>query len=379
MRILNPFIFLIIIFSASGCVTKFMPEIDESRELLVVEGMITDLPEKNKIRLTLSSPLDKKNLVKPVNGCIVSISDEMFNTWSLKDAGNGYYVTDSLLFRGIPGRKYTLRVNSNGKLPNNYTYESLPMELKPVPEIDNLFYEKELIDAGNNKSTPKEGCRVYVETHDEKNGCKYYRWDFTETWEIRLPFDVANNLCWTTNESSSILIKYTTLLNENSISRFPVNFVSNETDRLENKYSILVNQYSLNENEYDYWKKMQMISEQTGTLYDIIPASIQGNIYCIEDPSEKVLGYFSVSAKKSSRLFIDDNFSGLVNIYRDCPVDTVGLGPVQGLGTSLWIIVDGSMERPPYRVLTDKKGCADCKVRGTTVKPDFWDDNKLLQ
>jgi hypothetical protein len=379
MKFYKSFILFTILFSAAGCITKFMPEIDESRELLVVEGMITDQFETNSIRLTKSSRLDKKNLIKPVLGCIVSISDDLDNIWQLKEKGNGYYNTDSLRFRGVIGRIYKLRVNSNGKLPNNYTYESVPMELKPVPPIENLYYEKVLIEAESGERIRKEGCRIYVDTHDYNNECNFYRWDFSETWEIRLPYDVKNKICWTTNKSSTILIKNTTLLSENSISHFPVNYVSNETDRLEDKYSILVNQYSLTEDEYDYWNKMQMMSEQTGTLYDIIPASIQGNIYCNEDPSERVLGYFSVSAKKSRRIFIEDFFYGLAQLYTNCPIDTVGLGPISGLGTSLWVIVDGSLDMPPYRVLTDKKGCADCTVRGTVLKPTFWDDDKLLR
>jgi hypothetical protein len=190
---------------------------------------------------------------------------------------------------------------------------------------------------------------------------------------------VPNNICWTTNKSNAILIKNTSLLSEDKVSRYPLNFISNETDRLEDKYSILVNQYSINETEFDYWDKMQKMTEQTGNLYDITPASIHGNIYCVDNPAETVLGYFSVSAKTSRRIFIEDSFSGLVNLYRDCPMDTIPGGqPIPNLGTYVWIIFDGSMERPPYRVITDKKGCYDCTVRGTNVKPSFWDDDKLM-
>ncbi|MBI5009585.1 MAG: DUF4249 domain-containing protein, partial [Bacteroidia bacterium] len=320
MKLFRSLILSATIISASGCVTKFMPEIDESRELLVVEGMITDQPETNTIRLTKSLPLDKKSSIKPIPGCIVTITDDLNNLWTLKDIGNGYYVTDSLEFRGSVGRTYTLQIHSNGKLPNNYFYESLPMELKPVPPIDDLFWEKEVIEAENEEKMAKEGCTVYLNTRDYSGECQYFRWDYTETWEVRIPYEVTNNLCWATNKSTAILIKNTGILSENIVSRFPVNFISNETDRLEDKYSILVNQYSINEEEYDYWDKMQRMSEQIGSLYDMIPASIQGNIYCVDDPSQKVLGYFSVSAKASRRIFIEDSFSGLVQLYKDCPI-----------------------------------------------------------
>lgn len=381
MKLNKSLILLVITLFVSGCVTKFMPEIEESREMLVVEGMITDRPETNRIRLTRSLPLDKKANIKPILGWTVTITDDLYNTWMLEEAGNGYYITDSTRFIGVVGRTYILHIQSYGKLSNSYSYESVPMELKPVPGIDDLYWEKTLIEAANEESVAKEGCNIYLDTHDQTGECKYFRWDYTETWEVRLPYDVPNKICWANNKSAGIMIKNTGLLSENIVSRYPLTFVSNETDRLEDKYSILVNQYSINEAEYEYWDNMQRISEQTGNLYDITPASIMGNIYCVDDPNETVLGYFSVSAKTSRRIFIQDIFSGLVPLYRECPVHPpIPYGqPVPSLGLYLWIIADGRTEKPPYIIYTDKKFCADCTVRGTTIKPAFWDDDKLLK
>ncbi|HUX96991.1 MAG TPA: DUF4249 domain-containing protein [Bacteroidales bacterium] len=372
-RLLILFAFILI---PLGCVTQFMPEIEENRELLVVEGLVTDQPETNTIRLTRSLPLDKKANTKPVLGYTVRILDDLGNSWTLKETGNGYYITDSLHFRGEIGRLYTLKINSNGGGPYDHSYESQPMEMKPVPTIDKLFFERELIDAGNEERPPREGCMIYLDAKEKGEGCSFFRWDYIETWEIRLPYDVPNRICWSTNKSTSILIKNTTLLSENSISRYPVNFLSNETDRLAYKYSILVIQYSINEQEFDYWDKMRKIAEQTGSLYDIIPASIQGNIYCLDAPSEKVLGYFSVSAKTTRRLFIEDKFSGQVDIYRDCANGSIPAGqPITGLGKYVWVILDGSFETPPIKVITYNKACADCTMRGTKIRPDFWNDD----
>lgn len=374
MRSLNHIIPLILLLLLTGCVTKFMPDIDESRELLVVEGMITDQNETNTIRLTKSSPLDRKNTIKPVLKCNLTLSDDEGNSWQLKEKGNGYYITDSLLFKGVIGRSYTLRINTRNSLPNGFSYVSDPVEMKPVPEINNLYFERVLIARQTDEAVEKEGCNILLDTRDAGEGCTHFRWDYSETWAIGLPYDVTNRYCWVTNNSSQILIKNTSHLNQNNISRFPVTFISNETDRLRQRYSILVRQYSISEDEYNFWSKMQNIAEQTGTLYDIMPSSVPGNMYCVEDPSEKVLGYFSVSAKKTRRIFIEEFFSGLTDLYKDCPIDTVGpTGHIPNLGITVWIIVDGSYNKPPFRVLTDKKGCADCTVRGTTVKPAFWE------
>ena len=116
---------------------------------------------------------------------------------------------------------------------------------------------------------------------------------------------------------SEINIKNTSVLEQDKIERFPLNFISNQTDRLKVKYSMLVNQYSLNEDEYLYWEKLQNMSEQVGGLYDMIPSAIPSNVYCIDDPNEKVLGYFSVSASSSKRIFIKDHFAGIFTPYTD--------------------------------------------------------------
>jgi hypothetical protein len=188
-------------------------------------------------------------------------------------------------------------------------------------------------------------------------------------------------ICWISGNSNNINIKSTVVLDEDRIIRHPVNYISNSTDRLKIKYSILVNQYSMNENEYIYWKQLQNLTVQVGGLYDMIPASIPNNLRCIDNPEEKVLGYFSVSAKSSRRIFIKDNFSGIIDLYADCISDTLHTDYVDNipdLNTSFWVLLiqKGSFTRPGYTVITDSRGCADCTVRGTNIKPDFWQDDK---
>jgi hypothetical protein len=117
--------------------------------------------------------------------------------------------------------------------------------------------------------------------------------------------------------------------------------------------------------------------EQVGGLYDQVPAAIPNNIYCVEDPNKKVLGYFSVSAKTSKRIFIKDSFAGMNGLYFDCISDTItGTDDIPGLGATVWVIIDNSDKVPPTRIVTDKMGCADCRVRGTNVEPVFWKEGK---
>jgi len=376
-KIFHKAIFIsILIFS--GCITQFVPETEEDPDLLVVEGLISDQPEVYTIKLSRSMPLGNKIISRPLKGCTVNITDNLGHIFQVRESTTaGTYLTTPGTFRGIVGRQYTLHINTNNSTVNHYSYQSLPMELQAVPPIDSLFHEKVIIQERTEFSGAKEGSQVYLNTHDPMGFCKFYRWDFTETWKFRLPYYVPNNVCWITNNSNEISIKSMSVLTQNRISRFPVKFISNETDRLSVRYTILVNQYSLSESEYTYWEKLQSISEEVGSLYDITPSSIPGNIFCIEDPSEQVLGFFSVSGKTSKRIYIDENFLGLVNYYKECPADTIyGTGPIPYLNSSVWVIEDQPYATPPYRVITERKFCADCTVKGSNVQPAFWEEQQ---
>jgi hypothetical protein len=394
MKPIQKIILISFFFLQNRCITEFVPQTKENKESLVIEGLITNQPVADTIKLSSSLPLGVKSVAKPVEGCTVSISDDLGNIFSLTESFAGTYVTDTSQFRGTIGRFYTLHIHTNTSY-KNHNFESYPIELKPVPPIDSLYYEKVAIKENNGVSS-QEGCQVYLNTHDPTNQIKFYRWKYTETWEFHLPYTlVPNKICWVSNNSNEIKIKNTTSLAEARIERFPINFISNLTDRLNVKYSILVNQYSLNEDEYQYWEKLQRITEQVGGLYDKIPSAIPNNVYCVDDPNEKVLGYLSVSASTSKRIFIKDNFAGLIDLYTNCISDTIFNGdPIPNLNNYVWIIDEGLLHPSvwiigadsmihqvflptiPFSIITNFKGCADCSVRGTLTEPVFWKEGK---
>jgi hypothetical protein len=245
--------------------------------------------------------------------------------------------------------------------------------MQPVPPVNSLYYEKVSLTEEEDSLYMKEGCRIYLDSHDPSGKCLFYRWDFVETYEYHVPYDVLNKVCWVTERSGRILIKNTSAYSQARVTKFPVQIINNTTDKLKERYSILVNQYSLNETEYKFWENIQNISQNVGGLYDIIPSAVKGNIICNTNPGEMVLGYFSVSAVTRKRLFIKDTFLGQPNFYTYCATDTLmGILPDEGLNTEFWVIEDYGDEPVPYYVITIYRECADCTTRGTKVRPPFW-------
>lgn len=351
-----------------GCSVEFIPDYDENKEQLVVEGMITDQNRVNRIKLSRSLAIGKPLVRKAVKGAVVTIADEKGIITTLKESPAGTYSTDSTKFRGRVGGIYSLNIQIN-----NASYTTDFIEMRPVPPINSLYYEKVVINASSDTVYVDEGCNIYVDSYDPSGKCLFFRWDYVETWEYRIPYNVVNRICYVTERSDEILIKNTSLYNQARVSKYPVLFISNNSDRLKERYSILVNQYSLNESEYNFWERVQSISQKIGNLYDITPGAIPSNIRCCNDPEEIVLGYFSVSAVSQKRLFIHDHFYGLPGFFIYCATDTLaGKLPETGLNTEYWVIEDYGDELPPFWVISTYKECADCTTRGTSVMPSFW-------
>ena len=377
MKYISSLVLVFILVFIHGCISSFIPETSEKKESLVVDGLITDQHGPYEVIVTKTMALGKVTKPDPVPMCIVSITDDEDHKEPLYEETQGHYLT-SPSFVGVPGKKYVLEIITPPSFAGSTrVYRSYPMELKAVPPIDSLYYEKILIKERQGSSGKKEGAEVYIDTYDASGSCNLFRWDYEETWEFHLPFPAPpNKVCWITRKADVINIKSTLALSETRISRYPLDFISNESDRLSVKYSVLVNQYALNEDEFAYWEKMKNIYDNIGTLYDVIPSSVSSNIYCVDDPGENVLGYFSVSGKSSKRLFIKEFFSGIVSFYSNCQPDTAWSGDViPGLDLWNWIIDDQSLQHG-YKVYTSHRDCADCTTRGSTVKPDFWDEGK---
>ena len=368
---------LLLLFSVfKSCIVPYIPEPPENDELLVVEGLISDQHEVNRIKLSKSLPLWTTRNPIHLTGCKVWITDDLGHLDSLIETASGTYITDSSNFQGMIGRKYTLHIRTS-PANGNLNYESFPMELRPVPVIDTIYYEKK---AFTSYPKPIEGCQIYLDTHDRVNNCHFYRWTYSETWEFHLPFDVKNKVCWRTENSHDIFLKNSSLLAENRIMGYPLKTITNPVDRLSVKYSILVKQYSLNEDEFIYWETLKTSLDQAGGLYDIIPPIIPNNIYCVENPDEKTLGYFSVSAVSSGRMFIKDSFAGYDSQYEDCITDIITgkviIDTLRGLNSFIWVLIDNSDKVPSKIFLTRKRGCADCLTRGTNIEPLFWKEGK---
>ena len=52
---------------------------------------------------------------------------------------------------------------------------------------------------------------------------------------------------------------------------------------------------------------MKKNTEQTGSLFDPQPSQLSGNIHCLTDPNELVIGYVEITQEQTQRIFISSS------------------------------------------------------------------------
>ena len=148
------------------------------------------------------------------------------------------------------------------------------------------------------------------------------------------------------------------------------------------RYSILVRQYTLSEKGYFFWKTLRDINQTQGTLYDIQPGVVRGNIHSLTDKNEVVLGYFDAATVSEVRTFftpMDFRDTGYrppryLNYCND--LDPVRV-PFDGIGeymekfSSVQQLYETSGANPAT-ILVLPIECVDCTAKGTNIKPPFW-------
>ena len=157
------------------CIDPYSPKLTGYASVLVVDGLITDANSSYTVKLSRAFQ-DQNSKPAGVSDAKVSISDNTESTSVLINSGNGIYKTDSLTFKGIQGRTYTLHIHTK----EGEEYESDQCVMQSVPEIDNIYFatDQKLITNGTES---QDGISIYLDSKAGDDN-QYYRWAFEETW-----------------------------------------------------------------------------------------------------------------------------------------------------------------------------------------------------
>ncbi|MGV3589461.1 MAG: DUF4249 domain-containing protein [Adhaeribacter sp.] len=368
---------LLLTLLLGSCVEPYQPDVIQMpNNYLVVDGFINS-KGITTIRLSRAVNLAGTDIPPGESNAQVIIEEEGGLQFELAEGPNGNYISQPLQLN--PAKRYRLRIQT----ANNQEYVSDFVENKITPPVDSISWKAE-----------NDGLQIYVNTHDPQQNTRYYRWKYEETWEFTTPFysvrEFKNsrmqerlelvNLCWRGNNSTAIFTNSTTKLSQDVVSEFPLIKIPSNSPKIKYKYSMLVKQYAQTKEAYEYAETLKKNTENIGTLFDPLPTQLTGNIKCISDPAEPVIGFVSVASEEVKRIFIKSEQlpSSWVTLeeYGYCTMDTVLLKDVAATFTSgLVLPISDVLNETSMLIgyMGSSAECVDCRLRGTNVKPDFWE------
>ncbi|HEX8377054.1 MAG TPA: DUF4249 family protein [Pedobacter sp.] len=65
-----------------------------------------------------------------------------------------------------------------------------------------------------------------------------------------------------------------------------------------------VKQYGITKEGFNFLAKMKENTEQVGGIFDPQPTELKGNIFCMTNPCEKVIGFMHAGRISEKRIFI---------------------------------------------------------------------------
>ena len=396
------------------CVEPFESATQNFENSLIIEATITNELKFQKVQLSRTYPIEEEGPRKETNA-IVKVIDNLNNEFLFKgDTLGNYYSINK--FAAISGREYQLEI----KTSDNKVYKSSPTTLTSVSSNFNISAKKHTNDEG------VEGIIVLANSIDPTGNSKYYRFTYEETHKVIAPFWSPLNafgvsplptvtpsqsypfyhevytlprtkeerVCYTTTYSNVILQEETNKFAEDKITDYPILFIPKDEYKLTHRYSILVHQRVQSFKAYSYYATLNKLSGQSNIFSQNQPGFINGNLFAIDNPEEKVLGYFEVSSSLSKRLFFafEDFFptEPKPGYFTDCPILTPDLDDKSRFGnpkfspliTQLFYhdlkFYDFNpprippMHNKPYKIV--KRECSDCTAVGSNIKPSFWID-----
>lgn len=371
-----------------ACREPYDPEINsEDLNVLVVEGHIETEGGSSWVSLSTTGSLDDYfNSYFPIQGAQVRILDQNNGSYTLDENNPGRY-TGSPALSSDQQYKLVITTSENG------TYESdwlLPIDSSP---IDDIGYKPE---GGT------QDLEVYVSTHGTEEA-QYFIWDYEETYIFRagIPcfykYDaVRDTVVFRSNPADRIercwRTEYTDLINIGSASQFAENFIFEKkiqhipygSEKMTERYSILVNQRAISREAYTFFNIMEKNTNDMGDIFSPLPSNLSSNLHHLTDPNKRVIGMVTAGNSVSMRVFFDRSEIDFWRVdnpyYAGCEMydDTIKISEqrfwFQDLGANPVLVVEG-----PTGGILGYRGasvrCTDCTLRGVNVAPDFWVDN----
>ena len=261
---------LVASISCFSCEDVIEVDIPQRASRLVVNGWVYDHQDIQTIVLNRSTAYLDGQPLPPVTKAQVRVAASSGETFEYTEEAEGTYQSK---FRGLPGKTYTLTVET----ADGQRYASTPQQMNaPVP-LDSVYVQFQ---------------EASVDDDEEEDG--YY-----PTWDITDPPSVENYYRWRVyvdgtllSASDGLLIASDEFVDGESISE--IQFFG--MDPLVIGDEVTIEQLAITEQAYNFLEQVEALTSNVGGLFDTPPGPVEGNITNTTDKADYALGFFGTAA-----------------------------------------------------------------------------------
>jgi len=270
---------VIILVMLYGCLSPVDIRVDNPGGQVIISGQISTLENRSVVQIGRTAA---KRLPFPETDASVILRDEQENylgTYWETTAGV-YKLSD---FQGSPGQKYFLDVI----LMDGLRYRS---EIEPMSEFISsveLGYQltERIATDSEGTNVPQKFVEIYASTilPDECNSC-FINWSVEEVYKLTPadfpdPFGSTPESCYITQKADAnrIQLLNSTIVSVRKIENIFVCQRKVDYSFVEKHYFIAYQSF-ITANAYKYWQKVNVLANQSGSIFDTPPAQIEGNV-----------------------------------------------------------------------------------------------------
>ena len=332
-----------------------LPSLDEG---ISISAYLSTKKGFQEVRIQRLAPFTNGGINYPIKQAEVWITDNLGQRQDFSEdpIKAGLYLPRNADYVGEPGKTYILHITTS----DQRKIESSPQTLRAVPPIKKV-YSEEIIVENSRLGKVVNGFNVMLDVDDPASKGDYYRWSWLHYEQLDfcalfdgIPAGITTystlvgvgccQPCWDIvrcyDNCANVLSD--ALSNGKTISRHRISRIP----YCPKDYYIEIQQSSISREAYDYWRTIDQLTTNNGSLFDAAPATVRGNLKCVSDPAQVVYGLFEVSDLKEGGFFISRTSTSKPGLYTCEP-------------------------KPLPAAAPDCAACVESAYR-TRVKPRFW-------
>ncbi len=286
MRHLN-ILFIFTALLSTGCIETIDLELENARQLLVVDGGITNT-DSSIIRLSYTGDYFENtapDFTVEENAALVLFENgQVADTLTFR-ADSAYFITRH---QGKMGNEYSLTLTTQ----DGSVYTSEPEIMNTVEPIDSLYYQYQEEDFG-------DFYVIYLNSFETAGIGNYYQWKVYINDEYQALYD-------------DLIFAEDAFVDGNPILDWDIYYIPLEdyeefkANSPDGTVTVRIEQMGINQGYYDF---LRLLFEQTvfvGGPFSPPPAEIPGNVSNSGDPANNPLGYFYTASIESAEVTIDE-------------------------------------------------------------------------